>query len=221
MWNKITVAGFLFAILFGLSAQNMRSGAPTRNDTAKTERKENSEKKNEPVPAYRKINPRKPNMDVNRLNRILGTVYRACVENTWPPSAYQALKSEISHKNRRVTREELHHYQVLLKPFLESPDLEEATGIRRSWYQRIIDGMNANTRAVRAMDRAIPSQNEALYQAARKEFIQNGEKLKAIWEKPPRLTKQEVERIQETNYLRRKNERARLYDQYLREKGKQ
>lgn len=91
------------------------------------------------------------------------------------------------------------------KRLLSSPELEEATGNRLSWYNKIGAALVDLNQPLTAIKKAYMQNDNHLYRMAVNEYQQRAKKLAQIISAPEKLTSSELEKIQAVNTKKRKD----------------
>ena len=91
------------------------------------------------------------------------------------------------------------------KRLLSSSELEEATGNRLSWYNKIGVALVDLNQPLTAIKKAYMQNDNHLYRMAVSEYQQKAKKLAQIISAPERLTSSELEKIQAVNTKKRKD----------------
>ena len=91
------------------------------------------------------------------------------------------------------------------KRLLSSSELEEATGNRLSWYNKIGVALVDLNQPLTAIKKAYMQNDNHLYRMAVSEYQQKAKKLAQIISAPEKLTSTELEKIQAVNTKKRKD----------------
>lgn len=90
------------------------------------------------------------------------------------------------------------------KKVVDDPELEEATGNRKEWYEDIGAAFVALNPPLTVIQKAYTQQDPTYYRAAVMEYRKRGEQLKQLLASPVMVPAGELERIKEQNTRRRK-----------------
>lgn len=115
-------------------------------------------------------------------------------------------------KGRVVTlsTDEFEKQFMLIKMFVANPtimdDVEEATGIKRSWYQNVVNAAQMLQQPVYQMTAAKGADNEERYNAVFEIFQKQAKKFESVANsKPTKLSDRELKFLKEKNLQRRAN----------------
>lgn len=179
----IFLAAVLFCTVFSVSAQSQKL---TRSAYQKLRKQLYSQ--NPELPSF------KPSEAENKLN----TMRETFIDFEFPPDCKQLKGQKIPTPVllRMVARN--------YKKVVDNPELEEATGNRKEWYEDIGAAFVALNPPLAVIQRAYTQQDPTNYRAAVAEYRKRCGQLKQILASPVMIPKNEWEQIKEENTRRRK-----------------
>ena len=106
----------------------------------------------------------------------------------------------------------------LYKKSLSHPDLEEATGIRLSWYNEAGAAFVALYQYLDEVERGVMMGQEKRYQMSALKYMELAKKLGKILDKPEKIPSGELAKIKEVNTERRKQEIRKRINELMRQR---
>lgn len=160
-----------------------------------------------------RIDPRMPGNGAGEIQRRIEYIRKNYVEREFPR------KVQAFRKGSTNTASGLRATAFAYKKNLSHPDLEEATGIRLEWYNRVGTAFVALYESLESVERGAMMHDSKRYTAAALRYKALVQELAKILEKPEKIPSRELEKLKEKNTARRKREIQKKIDELLRKKG--
>lgn len=177
---------------------------PTQNQhTTKQEQQE--------IRKWMKVDPRFAGPNAAEAKHLIDRIKNDFVEREFPRKMENFKAGSGSALLLQITAN-------AYKKSLSHPDLEEATGIRLSWYNKVGAAFVALYHSLDEVERGIALGQEKRYRAAAIKYMELAKILEKILDKPEKIPSKELEKIKEANMLRRKREIQKKINELMRQR---
>jgi hypothetical protein len=122
---------------------------------------------------------------------------------------YDSLKKESKNRKDTLLSTSFKIYDMRLKRYIDHPDLELTTGIRKRWFIKLYKLLSTMGKAKSATELAILNRNKELYEKSVKAYDKSLESFKRAYKKPEKIPEKEMERLREEKEEREEKERKK------------
>ena len=186
------------------SLENAKKKTPVESQKKKDPQKE--------INYLMKKDPRMPESSATKAKRLLDSIRKNYVEREFPR------KMRDFHPGDSNTASGLQVVANIYKKSLSHPDLEEATGIRLSWYNEAGAAFVALYQYLDAVERAVMMGQERGYTFAAVKYLELAKKLGKILDRPEKIPSSELAKLKEANTERRKQEIRKRINELMRQR---
>ena len=219
MFNKLIYTLVILAFSGTLLTAQTRQTKQTQGKRKKVKTEqiaENSEKSGKTdlqkeIRMWSRRDPRLADPNAGEAKRILDQIRKDFVEREFPRKMQNYKAGSGSSLLLQVKAN-------AYKRSLSNPDLEEATGIRLSWYNEAGAAFVALYHSLDEIERAISLEQEKRYVTAAVKYMKLAKILENILDKPEKIPSGELDKIKETNTERRKLENRKRINELMRQR---
>ena len=187
------------------SLENTKKKTP-----AETQKKKDPQKE---INYLMRKDPRMPGYNAGMAKQLLDSIRENYVNREFPR------KIQNFRHDSSKTAAGLRAVANLYKKSLSHPDLEEATGIRLSWYNEAGAAFVALYQYLDEVERGVMMGQEKRYVMSALKYMELAKKLGKILDKPEKIPSGELDKIKEKNTERRKLEIRKRINELMRQRS--
>ena len=215
MFNKLIFTLVILAFSGTLLTAQTKQAQSSRKKDKTEQNPTNSDKSKKPdlqkeIRMWSKVDPRLAGPDAGKAKQLIERIRKDFVELEFPR------KMQNFKLNDSSTSLLLQITANNYKRSLAHPDLEEATGIRLSWYNEVGAAFVALYKSLDEVERGAMLGQEKRYVTAVLQYMKLAKRLEKVLDKPEKIPSKELEKIKERNIERRKQEKEKKIYELMR-----